>query len=56
MTRGGPVDATYTLVFYIYRLAFDYKRTGYGSAVAVVLFLILLAITIVQYAHNNKAD
>ena len=56
MTRGGPVDATYTLVFYIYRLAFDYKNTGYGSAVAVVLFFILLAITIVQYVHNNKAD
>ena len=54
MTKGGPVDATYTLVFYIYRLAFDYKQTGYGSAVAVVLFLILLGITIIQYIHNNR--
>ena len=54
MTRGGPVDATYTLVFYIYRLAFEYKSTGYGSAVAVVLFLILLVITIIQYVHNHK--
>lgn len=56
MTSGGPVDATYTLVFYIYKLAFDYKQTGYGSAVAMVLFLMLLAITIVQYRHNNKTD
>lgn len=56
MTSGGPVDATYTLVFYIYKLAFDYKRTGYGSAVAMVLFLMLLAITIIQYRHNNKKD
>nr|WP_325302779.1 sugar ABC transporter permease [uncultured Dysosmobacter sp.] len=56
MTSGGPVDATYTLVFYIYKLAFDYKQTGYGSAVAMVLFLMLLAITIIQYRHNNQKD
>lgn len=56
MTGGGPKDSTYVLVYYIYKLAFDYHKTGYGSAVAVVLFLILLIITIIQYVHNNKQD
>ena len=56
MTGGGPKDSTYVLVYYIYKLAFDYHRTGYGSAVAGVLFLILLIITIIQYVHNNKQD
>ena len=56
MTKGGPVDSTYVLVFYIYKLAFDYMQTGYASAVAVVLFLILLVITIIQYTHNNKEN
>ena len=51
MTGGGPKDSTYVLVYYIYKLAFDYHKTGYGSAVAVVLFLILLIITIIQYVH-----
>ncbi len=54
MTGGGPKDATYVLVFYIYRLAFEYRRTGYASTVAVVLFLMLLVVTAVQYLHNQK--
>lgn len=56
MTKGGPVDSTYILVYYIYKLAFDYRQSGYASAVAVVLFLMLLVITIIQYVHNNKKD
>lgn len=56
MTGGGPKDSTYVLVFYIYKLAFDYRKTGYASAVAVILFLMLLVITIIQYVHNNKKD
>lgn len=56
MTGGGPKDSTYVLVYYIYKLAFNYQRTGYASAVAVVLFLMLLVVTIIQYRHNNKKD
>lgn len=54
--RRRSEGSTYVLVYYIYKLAFDYHKTGYGSAVAVVLFLILLIITIIQYVHNNKQD
>lgn len=56
MTGGGPKDSTYVLVYYIYNLAFHYQKTGYASAVAVVLFLMLLVVTIIQYVYNNKKD
>lgn len=56
MTKGGPIDATYTLVYYIYKSAFSYTKTGYASAIAVVLFAMLLVVTIIQWVHNNKKD
>lgn len=56
MTGGGPGNSTYVLVYYIYKLNFDYYESGKASAVAVILFLILLAITILRYSHNNKKD
>lgn len=54
MTSGGPGSATYTLVYYIYRRAFTYYEMGYASAVAMILFLILLVVTIIQWKHNEK--
>ena len=56
MTQGGPGSSTYTLVYYIYTSAFKYYRMGYASAIAVILFLMLLAVTIVQWVHNNKNE
>lgn len=54
MTGGGPGSATYTVVYYIYKRAFTYYEMGYASAVAVILFLILLVVTIFQWKHNEK--
>ncbi len=56
MTKGGPGSSTYTLVYYIYKTAFDYNRMGYASAVAVILFLMLLVVTIIQWVHNNRTE
>ena len=42
MTQGGPFNATQTAVYYMYQNAFQYFRFGYASALAVVLFVILL--------------
>lgn len=56
MTKGGPGSSTYTLVYYIYNSAFKYYRMGYASAIAVVLFLMLLVVTIIQWVHNSKAE
>lgn len=48
--QGGPLNSTISLVLYVYRLAFDSlpSRMGYASAITVILFLMILAITIVQ--------
>lgn len=54
MTQGGPGSSTYTLVYYIYTAAFKYYKFGYASAIAVVLFLILLVVTIIQWNHNDE--
>lgn len=56
MTQGGPGHATYTLVYYIYKTAFSYYRMGYASAVAVILFVLLLVVTMIQWNHNKKNE
>ncbi|MFD1539173.1 carbohydrate ABC transporter permease [Nonomuraea guangzhouensis] len=38
-TKGGPANATVTIVYYIWQLAFTYFTAGYGAAVAYVLFV-----------------
>lgn len=45
MTQGGPNNATLTIVFYLYRLAFINLQFGYASALAWVLFFIILFFT-----------
>ena len=45
-TDGGPLDATLFLVLYIYRQAFQFFHMGYASALAWVLFAIILAFTL----------
>lgn len=47
-TGGGPVDATRVITWYIFEYAFQRFQMGYANAVAVVLFLILIVVTIIQ--------
>lgn len=49
MTRGGPVDATNVIVYNIYENAFEIFAMGYGSAIAFVLFVMILFMTLVQF-------
>jgi multiple sugar transport system permease protein len=46
-TDGGPLDATLFLVLYIYRQAFQFLNMGYASALAWILFAIILVLTLV---------
>jgi multiple sugar transport system permease protein len=46
---GGVNDSAATGVFYLYRKGFTESRFGYASAIAVVLFMIIMAVTIVQF-------
>jgi multiple sugar transport system permease protein len=54
MTRGGPGSSTNVLVYYIYTAAFSFYRMGYASAISWILFLILLAITLIQWKGQKK--
>lgn len=54
MTDGGPGRASYVLVYYIYYQAFQYFKFGYASAVAFVLFFIVLIFTIIQFKVEDK--
>lgn len=54
MTQGGPVRATNTIVYYIYTTAFQDFQMGYGCTLAWVLFVIILAVTLVQFQLQKK--
>jgi multiple sugar transport system permease protein len=45
LTRGGPADSTLFYALYLYRTAFVYLRMGYASAMAWILFLLIVACT-----------
>ncbi|HYH12611.1 MAG TPA: sugar ABC transporter permease [Thermomicrobiales bacterium] len=54
MTNGGPGDATRTVVMMIYESAFSFLQIGYGSAIAVLLFVVILLVTALQFRLSNK--
>ncbi len=54
ITRGGPADASLFFVLYIYRWAFEFFQMGYASALAVILFLIVLALTLVVLRSSDN--
>lgn len=56
MTKGGPGNATMTPGLLLYNEAFNSYRMGYACAVACVLALVILAVTVIQrIAFNEKA-
>ncbi len=54
LTNGGPGSSTKTIAFEIYQTAFQEMNIGYGATISFVLFLIILAITVIQYIGQNK--
>ena len=54
MTQGGPLDSTNVLVYAIYKNAFEYFNVGKASAIAYVLFFIILVLTLVQWSLRKK--
>ena len=54
LTRGGPGDATRTMVYYLYQNAFEFFDVGYGSAVAIVLFTLILLLTLLQFRASRS--
>ena len=56
MTKGGPVNASETLATYMYRFGFVRFQLGYGSAVAIYMFLICLIFSLVYQRLTRQPD
>lgn len=54
MTQGGPGTSTYVYVYMIYQNAFQYLKMGYASALAWILFIIILGLTLLQLWGSSK--
>jgi multiple sugar transport system permease protein len=54
LTKAGPSNATNTLVYFIYQNGFVFYQMGYASAAAMVLFLLVLVLTLIQYRLQDR--
>ncbi len=54
MTQGGPYGATTTVGYYIYTMAYENFQMGYAAAVAWVLFVVILGITLLNWRFGGK--
>ena len=54
ITQGGPGMSTTVLVYYLYVQAFTLQKFGYSSAIAIVLFILIFLITLLQWKGQKK--
>jgi len=54
MTKGGPDNASNLLLYHIYENAFSFWDTGAAAVLTVVLLVILLSVSIFNYAYLDK--
>jgi multiple sugar transport system permease protein len=54
MTRGGPANASLSIVYYIYQNAFQYQKMGKAAAIAWILFGIIFVVTFIQIRLQNR--
>jgi multiple sugar transport system permease protein len=54
MTAGGPARSTVTTVYYIYANGFQRYQMGYASAIAWVLFALILIVTLIQWKYQDR--
>jgi multiple sugar transport system permease protein len=53
LTHGGPYNSTVVVLFYMYSEAFQLNRGGYGATIAVVLVIIIIAVSALQFRLLN---
>jgi raffinose/stachyose/melibiose transport system permease protein len=56
MTKGGPVNASETLATYMYRFGFVRFQLGYGSAVAIYMFVLCLIFSLIYQGLTRRPD
>ncbi|MEV2265197.1 carbohydrate ABC transporter permease [Nonomuraea africana] len=54
LTQGGPGTSTTVLVYYLYQQAFQFHHFGYGATLSVLLFVIVLALTLLQWRMRRR--
>ena len=54
MTSGGPNGSTRSIVMYTYEQAFQSFQVGYASAVAMVVFVVIMAVTLLQFRLSRR--
>ena len=53
-TQGGPLGATTVMVYYLYQQAFENFNFGYASAIAYLLFIVILVVTAIQFRIGRR--
>lgn len=56
MTQGGPIDSTSTIVFHAVRKGYSDQEVGYGSAISLIFFVIVLVIALIQRHLTREKD
>jgi multiple sugar transport system permease protein len=56
MTEGGPLNRTLSMVMYMYNQGFNFFKFGYGTALAYILFLCILAFTLIQLWYRKRIE
>lgn len=54
ITEGGPANASLFYVLYLYRNAFESLKMGYASALAMVLFAVILVLTVISFRLSRR--
>lgn len=56
MTQGGPLNATLSIVLYLYQQGFRWWRMGYASAIAFILFMIVFFFAMIQLSLRKRGE
>lgn len=56
LTNGGPGESTLVPALYMYNQAFSYSQMGYASTIGVVLFVVVMILTIINYKYIRSDD
>jgi multiple sugar transport system permease protein len=54
LTQGGPGTSTTVLIYYLYQQAFQFHQFGYGATISVLLFVIVAALTLLQWRMRRR--
>lgn len=56
LTEGGPNNATITIAMYLYNTAFRYFKFGYSAAMSIILMLIIVGLSLIQFKVSGDDD